>query len=67
MALQKQKWAHRWCGYCDRRVKASKRGPNIPAHLTVMIFTLGLWTPMFILCLVLDRSAWKCDNCGYRC
>jgi len=56
----------KYCRRCKQHVVAQQQPkPGVGANLAMVIFTCGLWLPIFLLVLVLPHE-YRCPTCGRR-
>lgn len=58
------KSAVRQCPTCGRPTTHEKVGTQHALHFMVMFFTFFLWTPVWVLCALLERARpFRCKDC----
>lgn len=60
-----KQYKQKFCGTCDKTIRAERDGTNHILHLILSIITLGCWIPIW--CLVsLKIGGWMCPTCGEK-
>ena len=55
----------KFCKDCGQNKLFEKQGPSHILHLILSVITVGLWIPIWILCVVLNAfRPYRCTNCG---
>ena len=55
----------RWCQRCNRHVAAYYQwwSSSYKWHAMLTVFTLGLWLPVYVLCVMMSKK-YRCTRCG---
>lgn len=61
-----QKQTGCYCPVCKNNTMAIGSTPNHLLHLTLSVFTLGLWVPVWILISIGKIGGYRCTQCGSK-
>ncbi len=51
------------CTYCGEYRLFQRKGTNHILHLLLSLVTVGLWIPIWALCMI-KIGGWHCSKCG---
>ena len=55
------------CGYCGQYRLFERRTSSTALHLLLIVFTAGLWIPVWFLVLIVEAlSSYECPQCGEK-
>ena len=53
------------CSYCRMKRLFSKAGPSHILHLILSLVTVGVWLPVWLICVVMNAfQPYRCTVCG---
>lgn len=58
-------WKRCYCYKCGGESRVSRAAVTHRRHHLLILVTLGLWLPMYLLCCLV-REPWRCNTCHKR-
>lgn len=60
-----QEFGMMYCDRCKEQVQATRSTPNHVLHFLLLLFTMGVWLPVWLLItLNAGTIGWRCVKCG---
>lgn len=54
----------KFCNHCRANVMAQRNTVNHLLHLVLVLLTLGLWLPVWLVLVLANMGGWRCTRCG---